>query len=173
MPIQFQHLWKHWQFPNLIVQKWIQKNGKLVPYRETIGSLTHICRMTRPDIAYAVSVASRYLSNPGRKHWNMVKKILRYLIGTREYVFHLNTGNNLTHSFSNQNYSTSSNGPLKFYGLSDADWGGQLEESKSTSGYGFFLGNALISWSSKTQPITATSSTYAEYISCYHAATEG
>jgi hypothetical protein len=102
----------------------------------------------------------------------MVKRILRYLIGTREYVFHLNPGNNLTHSFSNQNNSTSSNGPLKFYGLSDADWGGQLEESKSTSGYGVFLGNALISWSSKTQPITATSSTYAEYISCYHAATE-
>jgi hypothetical protein len=46
--------------PKMNSEEW--KEMQLVPYRETIGSLTHICRMTRPDIAYAVSVASRYLS---------------------------------------------------------------------------------------------------------------
>jgi hypothetical protein len=55
---------------------------QLVPYRETIGSLTDICRKTRPDIAYSVSVVSRYLANPGKKHWHAVKRILRY--------FHIN-----------------------------------------------------------------------------------
>ena len=37
---------------------------------------------TRPDIGYAVGVVSRYMSNPGKEHWNAVKWILRYLKGT-------------------------------------------------------------------------------------------
>jgi hypothetical protein len=60
-----------------------------VPYRETIGSLTNICRS---DIAYSVCVASRYLANPGTKHWNHVKRMLRYLKASREYVFQLDPG---------------------------------------------------------------------------------
>jgi|GEM_PF-5095902 len=56
-----------------------------VPYRETIGSLTHICRHTRPDIAYALGVCSRFLHNPGKAHWEAVKRILRYLKGTSDF----------------------------------------------------------------------------------------
>jgi hypothetical protein len=48
---------------------------KSIPYRETIGSLTHIARLTRPDISFAVSVCSRFLQNPGIAHWNSVKNI--------------------------------------------------------------------------------------------------
>ena len=125
---------------------------QLIPYRETIGSLSDIARHTHPETAYAVSVASRYLA---QQHWNIVKRILRYLKGTRDWVFRLDV-----------------DGLLCFQGFSDSDWGGQLESAKSTSGYGFFLGNALVSWQSKTQPITATSSTHAEYIAAYHAAAE-
>jgi hypothetical protein len=58
-----------------------------IPYRETIGSLSDICRKTRPDIAYSVSVASRCLVNPGQKHWNLIKRILRYLKGTKDWIF--------------------------------------------------------------------------------------
>jgi len=151
-------------------EEWNQMQS--IPYRETIGSLTNICRMTRPDISYAVSVASRYLSNPGYKHWNLVKRILKYLKGTMNYEFHLSPGSQLHSNILQNNHSTSIQGNLRFYGLADADWGGEIEESKSTSGYGFFLGNSLVSWCSKTQPLTATSSTFAEYIGCYHAASE-
>ena len=77
-----------------------------------------------------------------------------------------------TSSLQQNSQNTSIHGPLRFHGYSDADWGGELETSKSTSGYGFFLGNTLVSWQSKTQPTTATSTTYAEYIASYHAAAE-
>ncbi len=143
-----------------------------IPYRETIGSLSHICRNTRPDIAYAVSVASRYLANPGPKHWNLIKRILRYLKGTRDWEFHLNPGALSLTTIHNSTQSSDIQGTVRFYGFSDSDWGGQLETSKSTTGYGFFLGSALVSWQSKTQSVTATSSTHAEYIAAYHAAAE-
>jgi hypothetical protein len=52
------------------------------PYREAVGCLMYAMIGTRPDIAYAVSVASRYLENPEIKHWVLVKRILRYLKGT-------------------------------------------------------------------------------------------
>ncbi|MCO5601485.1 hypothetical protein L7F22_055606 [Adiantum nelumboides] len=53
-----------------------------VPYSSAVGSLMYAMVATRPDIAYAVGVVSRYMSNLGKKHWEAVKKILRYLQGT-------------------------------------------------------------------------------------------
>ena len=143
-----------------------------VPYRETIGSLTHIARLTRPDISYSVSVASRYLANPGTAHWNHVKRILRYLKGTRDYIFKLEPGKDLSPSLRQKSQLSKINGPLNFHGYVDSDWGGELESAKSTTGYGFYLGNALVSWMSKTQSTTASSSTYAEYIAGYSATAE-
>jgi ATP-binding cassette subfamily B (MDR/TAP) protein 1 len=53
-----------------------------VPYASVVGSLMYAMVCTRPDIAHAVGTVSRFLSNPGREHWNAVKWILRYLRGT-------------------------------------------------------------------------------------------
>jgi hypothetical protein len=53
-----------------------------VPYSSTIGSLMYVMVCTRPDIAHAVGVVSRYMNNPGKEHWEAVKWILRYLRGT-------------------------------------------------------------------------------------------
>ncbi|GJW05931.1 putative reverse transcriptase domain-containing protein [Tanacetum coccineum] len=53
-----------------------------VPYANAVGSLMYLMVCTRPDIAYAVSVVSRYLANPGKNHWEAVKWILKYLRGT-------------------------------------------------------------------------------------------
>ena len=44
-----------------------------VPYASTVGSLMYAMLCTRPDIAHAVGTVSRFLSNPGREHWNAVK----------------------------------------------------------------------------------------------------
>ncbi|GBO04460.1 Retrovirus-related Pol polyprotein from transposon TNT 1-94 [Araneus ventricosus] len=52
--------------------------GTTIPYRETIGSLMFLAITTRPDIAFAVNVVSRFQSNPGQVHWNAVKRIFRY-----------------------------------------------------------------------------------------------
>uniref|UniRef100_A0A2N9HLL9 Reverse transcriptase Ty1/copia-type domain-containing protein n=1 Tax=Fagus sylvatica TaxID=28930 RepID=A0A2N9HLL9_FAGSY len=56
-----------------------------VPYASAIGSLMYAMVCTRPDIAHAVGVVSRYMSNPGKQHWEAVKWILRYL-KEAEYV---------------------------------------------------------------------------------------
>ena len=53
-----------------------------VPYQSAVGSLMYAMVCTRPDIAHAVGVVSRYMSNPGKQHWLAVKWILRYLRGT-------------------------------------------------------------------------------------------
>ena len=53
-----------------------------VPYASAIGSLMYAMVCTRLDIAHAVGVMSRYMSNPGKQHWEVVKWILRYLRGT-------------------------------------------------------------------------------------------
>ena len=52
-----------------------------IPYASACGSLMYAMVATRPDIAHAVGVVSRYMSNLGKKHWEAVKSILRYLSG--------------------------------------------------------------------------------------------
>jgi hypothetical protein len=56
-----------------------------VPYAPAVGSLMYAMVATRPDIAYAVGIVSRFMHNPGRLHWNAVKHIFRYLVGTQDY----------------------------------------------------------------------------------------
>jgi len=55
-----------------------------VPYREAIGSLMYAAVSTRPDIAFAVSTLSQFLENPGEAHWEGVKRIFCYLLGTKD-----------------------------------------------------------------------------------------
>ena len=56
-----------------------------VPYREAVGSLIFAAIVTRPDIAYAVGVVSRFLDKHEDSHWNAVKRIIRYLKNTIDY----------------------------------------------------------------------------------------
>ena len=141
-----------------------------VPYRECVGRLIYLMRTTRPDIAYPVSVASRFLANPGHKHWNLVKRILRYLKGTKDTFLTLSPLDFSTSVASCERNHTAE--ALRLTGNTDSDWAGDPDTSRSTSGYAFFLGSSLISWASKAQPQTATSSTQAEYIALYNATTE-
>ncbi|KAE8720272.1 NAC domain-containing protein 2-like [Hibiscus syriacus] len=53
-----------------------------VPYASVMGSLIFTMICTRPDIAQAVGVVSRYMANPDKEHWNTIKRILRYIKGT-------------------------------------------------------------------------------------------
>ena len=116
------------------------------PYREAVGCFMYAMIGTRPDIAYAVSVASRYLENPEVKHWVLVKRILRYLKGTLNMCLC---------------YSRESEGLL---GYSDADWAGDHTDRKSTTGFCFTMSGAAVVWLSKKQPCVALSTTEAEYI---------
>ena len=54
-----------------------------VPYASAIGSIMYVMISTHPDVSYALSVMSRYQSDPGESHWTAVKNILKYLRRTK------------------------------------------------------------------------------------------
>ena len=56
-----------------------------VPYASAIGSLMYAMVCTRPDIAHAMGVLSRFMSKPEKEHWTTVKRVFRYLCGTNDY----------------------------------------------------------------------------------------
>jgi hypothetical protein len=117
-----------------------------VPYSNAVGSLMYAMMCTRPDICFAVSLVSRFQSDPGEQHWQAVKRILRYLKGTTDYML----------CFQGKD--------LNLIGYCDADWGGDVDQRKSTSGYAFLLCNGAVTWSSKKQSCIALSTMEAEYI---------
>jgi hypothetical protein len=112
---------------------------------------------SRPDIAFAQSVVSRYMSKPSHEHWLLVKKLLRYLQGTRDLCLR---------------YSADFENGLTLYGYSDADWAGDKIDRHSTTGYIFFLAGAPVTWAAKKQPTVALSSTEAEYMAVTQACKE-
>ena len=123
----------------------IQRMEK-VPYANAVGNLMYTMLCTRPDICFAIGMVNRYQSSLGEAHWKAVKRILRYLKGTANYSL-CYQGSNLT-----------------VRGYTDADWAGDGDERKSTSGFVFLLGNRAISWSSKKQSCIALSTMEAEFV---------
>jgi hypothetical protein len=126
-------------------------------YRSIIGSLRYIIN-TRPDLAFAVGVVSRYMEAPGRDHWLAVKRILRYLKGTLGYGCKYEKGAELK--------------PM-LLGYSDSDFAGDMEDRKSTTGVGYFLNGSLVTWASQKQKIVALLSCEAEYVAAVAAACQG
>ena len=57
-----------------------------VPYSSAVGSLMYAMVCTRLDISHAVEVVRRYMNNPGKEHWEAVKRILKYLRGTATHT---------------------------------------------------------------------------------------
>ena len=117
-------------------------------YRSLVGSLLYVGKQTRPDILNVTNQLSRFLKKPNTTHWKAAKHVLRYLKGTA----HLRL-------------TFVKNSSMKLVGDADADWSGDLDDRKSTTGYYFkFDGNgAAISWEVKKQATVALSSTEAEY----------
>lgn len=121
------------------------------PYQEAIGCLMYISQCTRPDIAFAVSKLSRFNANPGRKHWDAVKHLLRFLKGSKSCKL---------------SYSQTCSG-MKYpsiTGYVDADHGSETTDRKSVTGYVFIAGYGAVSWNSKKQTTIAISSCEAEFV---------
>ncbi len=130
---------------------------KAVPYRNAVGSIMYAMIGTRPDIAVATSTVSRFLSEPGLTHWKAVKRILRYLKGTKDLSIV---------------YTGSLNKSITLEGYCDADWGGDKTNRHSITGFIFQICGGAVSWNSKKQPTIALSSTEAEYMNATQAAKE-
>ncbi|GJT30811.1 monodehydroascorbate reductase [Tanacetum coccineum] len=118
-------------------------------YRSMIGSLMYLTA-SRPDLVFVVCMCARYQSRPTKKHLEAVKRVFRYLQGT------INMG---------LWYPKDTAMALTAY--ADADHAGCQDTRRSTSGSAQFLGDKLVSWSSKKQTSTSISSTEAEYIAMY------
>ncbi|KAJ9556641.1 hypothetical protein OSB04_011255 [Centaurea solstitialis] len=133
-----------------------QDKMKSVPYASAIGSIMYAMLCTRPDVAYSVSVTSRYQQNPGEPHWVAVKNILKYLRRTKE-MFLVFGG---------------SEDEISVTGYSDASFQTDRDDFRSQSGYVFTLNGGAISWKSSKQDTIADSTTEAEYIAACDAAKE-
>ncbi|PKU87466.1 Retrovirus-related Pol polyprotein from transposon TNT 1-94 [Dendrobium catenatum] len=122
-------------------------------YRKIAGSLQYLS-ITRPDIAFAANRICQHMHAPTARHFQMLKRLLRYIKGSLNLGLPISPGN-LT---------------LRTY--VDADWASDCTDRKSVSGFCTYLGSTLISWSVKKQATIAKSSTEAEYRSLSAAASD-
>ena len=127
----------------------------LKPYRQAVGCLMYLATGTRPDLAFAIQLVSRFGSNPGKPHWEAVKHIYQYVKQTKQ----------LKLTFTKQ-------GHHDVKGSTDADWESCEDTRRSNTGFGFFLSGAAISWCSRRQKTVSLSSCESEYVAATEATRE-
>jgi transposase InsO family protein len=125
-----------------------------IPYREAVGSLMYASVATRPDITFAVSTLSQFLEHPGEAHWDAVKRVLRYLLGTKTLAL----------TFGSERHD--------LVGYTDAD-GATQEHRRAISGSAFLIDGGTVSWGSRKQELVTLSTAESEYVAATHAAKEG
>jgi hypothetical protein len=113
--------------------------------RQVVGSLIYLT-LTKPDISYAVGVMSWYVQNPKKTHLEVVRRILRYVKGTRGY-----------------GVMYKRNRDCKLVDYCDVDYAGDHDTRCSTTGYVFLLGSGVVSWCRKRQPTVSLLTTEVEY----------
>ena len=124
------------------------------PYQNIVGALLYLSINTRPDISYAVGVLARFCKNPNYRACKALLRVLIYLRGTAERGIRY-TGDD-----------------LKVYAYSDADWAGDLDSRRSTTGYVVYAAGGPIAWQSKLQTTIAVSTMEAEYMAAFGAIQE-
>jgi len=125
-------------------------------YKELTGSLNHLAICTRPDTSLAVSKLSQFNQDPTVTHHNASRRILKYAQTTKRFSI----------KFGGTKQS------LRIDGYADADWGSNLVDRKSTTGYIFMMNGGPISWTSRKQTSVALSTMEAEYMALSDAARE-
>ena len=128
-------------------------------YHSLVGGLLFICRYSRPDIAYAVGVLSKYVSNPHWSHWRAAIRVAGYLKKTKNFYLHFSRGNEESSS--------------RIVVFSDADLAGDPDTNRSTNGSAVYCGANLIGWRSKVQQTVATSTCEAELVALSQSAKDG
>ena len=126
-----------------------------VQYQSMVGSLLYAATATRPDIAHAVGVVSKFNARPSEAHLTAVKRILRYLKKTVDLAI---------------KYEKKEDTVL--VGYSDADWAGDQDDRHSTTGNLFVMSGSPVSWLSKKQPMVSLSTSEAEYVALSSATQE-
>jgi hypothetical protein len=126
----------------------------ITEYSARVRALNFLAIQTRPDISYAISTLSQFISNPNDSHWSALKRAFAYIKKTPTRGPTYTKGNTV------------------FQGYTDSDWADNITDRKSTNSHIFLLQGAPISWRSKRQTSVALSSAEAEYIAASEAAKE-
>ena len=126
-----------------------KKGAGLLPegnrYAELVGSLLYLSTTTRPDIAFAVGVLLRFMSCPEEDNMRAAKGVSRYLHGTtRLGMFY--------------------GGSEPLHGFVDADWAGDMDGRRLTTGFVFTCNGGPTAWASKRRTTVATSTAEAKYV---------
>ena len=127
-----------------------------IPYASAIGSIMYAMLCTRPDIAYALSMTSRFQKDPGEDHWTAVKNILKYLRRTKDLML-VYGGDEC----------------LAVTGYCDASFQTDTDDSRSQTGYIYMLNGGAVCWKSSKQESTADSTVEAEYMAACEAGKMG
>jgi hypothetical protein len=135
------------------------------PYSQLVGSLMYLSVCTRPDLSYSVGALARYMSDPTTVHGQAARTVGKYLKGTTSHGITFGG----TPSIRNLKPGTNE---IELIGFCDADYAGDLDTRRSTTGYVFLLNGGAISWQSKLQPTVAVSTAEAEYMAAAAAVKE-
>ncbi|GJT57762.1 hypothetical protein Tco_0992816 [Tanacetum coccineum] len=130
---------------------------KNIPYASAVGSIMYAVRCTRPDVAFAQNLTSRFQQNPGELHWTAVKNILKYLRNTKD-MFLVYGGN--------------PNTKLRVKCYCDVGFETDRDDTKSQTGYVFILNGGVVDWKSSKQSTIAMSAIESKYIAASEAAME-
>ncbi|KAE8672566.1 G patch domain-containing protein TGH [Hibiscus syriacus] len=114
-------------------------------YQRLVGKLIYLS-LTRPDIAYSVSIVSQHMSDPREEHLEAVNRILRFLKFTPGVGLIFRKNQDRT---------------VKVY--TDASWGGELTDRRSVNGYCTYVWGNLVTWRSKKQVVVSRSSAESEF----------
>jgi Reverse transcriptase (RNA-dependent DNA polymerase) len=142
-------------FDNKTILKSTEEIYDVEDYQRKLGALQYLAIFTRPDLSFAQSELATYATKPGRQQHEAIKRLLRYLKGTRDYSLFFDGSKDMT--------------PV---GYADSDFA-RAKDQKSVTGYTFLMNGATVSYTSRKQSSIAVSTTEAEYVAMATAAREG
>jgi Reverse transcriptase (RNA-dependent DNA polymerase) len=120
-------------------------------YPQLVGKLNYLVQCTRPDLAFAVSQLARHQAHPGKHCWDALKRVLRYLAGTR-----------------NLGITYNRNAPSDLTMYTDADFANRTDR-RSVGAYVAMMAGGAVAWKSKLQSVIATSTAHSEHLAAYEA----
>lgn len=136
----------------------VDESCEIEPYRAAVGMLNFLSVQTRPDIAFPVSYLARFNSRHNETHWSAVKHLLRYVKHTKSFAL----------TFGSKKATN-----CLVEGYADADYAGDVDTRRSTTGFVYFVLGSLVSWKSRRQQSVTLSTTEAEYLAIGDCAKHG
>ena len=154
--------WEHQLHVPNGTKGWIDDKPTDIPYTSLIGSLNYCVITTRWDISYATNKCTQFTSKPSQIHWEVAKRILQYLLQTWDHSI----------TFHQKRRGTDEH-PHLLTSFTDADFSGDSNDRRSTSGWIFRFNNSPISWDLKKQGLITRSSMESKLVASSFTSVEG